>query len=112
MLAAQSKQKGYANPKCWDIDFQIGDMVFLRILPMKGIKLFGEKGKLNPRFIGPFEILVRIWQAMYRLAMPPVLGHKLRMYVSDSSHILSDEALGHKPGSSYEEHVGRCFTRI
>ncbi|KAM6593024.1 hypothetical protein CsatA_000727 [Cannabis sativa] len=111
MLAAQSRQKSYADPKRRDIDFQVGDMVFLRISPMKGIKRFGKKGKLSPRFIGPFEILERIGQVAYRLAMPPALAavhnvfhvSMLQKYVSDSSHVLSYEALELQPDLSYEE---------
>ncbi|KAM6583524.1 hypothetical protein CsatB_010526 [Cannabis sativa] len=101
MLAAQSRQKSYADPKRRDIDFQVRDMVYLRVSPMKGIKCFGKKGKLSPRFIEPFEILERIGQVVYRLAMPPALATvhdvfhvlMLRKYVLDSSHILSYEAL-------------------
>ncbi|KAM6577557.1 hypothetical protein CsatB_029394 [Cannabis sativa] len=105
MLAAQSRQKSYANPKGRDIDFQIKDMVFLRVSPMKGIKRFGKKGKLSPRFIGPFELLERIWQVAYRVTRPPVLPAvhdvfhilMLQKYISDPSHILSYEALELQP---------------
>ncbi|KAM6556088.1 hypothetical protein CsatB_003107 [Cannabis sativa] len=86
-------------------------MVFLRISPMKGIKRFGKKGNLCPRFIGPFKILERICQVAYRLAMSPALAavhdmfyvSMLQKYVSDSSHILSYEALELQPNLSYEE---------
>ncbi|KAM6563090.1 hypothetical protein CsatB_023088 [Cannabis sativa] len=111
MLAAQSTQKSYADPKRRDIDFQMGDMLFLRISPMKGIKRFGKKGKLSRRCIGHFEILERIGQVAYKLAIPPALAavhdvfhvSMLRKYVSDSSHILSYEALELQPDLSYEE---------
>ncbi|KAM6564246.1 hypothetical protein CsatB_024244 [Cannabis sativa] len=94
-------------------------MVFLRISPMKGIKRFGKKGKLSPRFIGPFEILERIGQVAYRLAMPPALAavhnvfhvSMLRKYVSDSSHVLSYEALELQPDLSYEEQPVQILDR-
>ena len=57
MLATQSRQKSYADLKCKSVEFQVGDHVFLRVSPMRGVKRFGIKGKLSPRFIGPFEIL-------------------------------------------------------
>ena len=57
MLATQSRQKSYANLKRKSVEFQVGDHVFLRVSPMRGVKRFGVKGKLSPRFIGPFEIL-------------------------------------------------------
>ncbi|KAM6562916.1 hypothetical protein CsatB_022914 [Cannabis sativa] len=94
-------------------------MVFLRISPMKGIKRFGKKGKLSPRFIGPFEILERIGQVAYRLAMPTALAavhnvfhvSMLRKYVSDSSHVLSYEALELQPDLSYEEQPVQILDR-
>ena len=71
MLAVQSRQKSYADPKRKDIEFSVGDKVLLKIAPMKGIMRFGKKGKLSPRFIGPFEILERVGSVAYRLALPP-----------------------------------------
>ncbi|GJZ15632.1 putative nucleotidyltransferase, ribonuclease H [Tanacetum coccineum] len=54
---------------------QVGDRVFLKVSPFRGVKRFGIKGKLSPRFIGPFEILERIGEVSYRLALPPQLSH-------------------------------------
>ncbi|KAM6574798.1 uncharacterized protein LOC133039677 [Cannabis sativa] len=78
---------------------------------MKGIKCFGKKGKLSQRFIKPFEILERIMQVAYRLAMPSALAtihdvfhvSMLQNYVSDPFHILSYEALELQPDFSYKE---------
>ncbi|CAM8953307.1 unnamed protein product [Rhodiola kirilowii] len=66
LLVTQSRQKSYVDPKCRELEFQIGDLVFLRVSPMKGIMRFGPKGKLRPRYIGPFEILERVGNAAYR----------------------------------------------
>nr|GEW01749.1 hypothetical protein [Tanacetum cinerariifolium] len=52
-----------------------GDRVFLKVSPARGIRRFGMKGKLSPRFIGPFEILDRVCEVSYRLALPPQLSH-------------------------------------
>ena len=71
MLASHSRQKSYADPKRRDVEFQIGDHVFLRVSPLRGVRRFGVKGKLSPRFVGPFEILESIGQVAYRLALPP-----------------------------------------
>ena len=68
MLASQDRQKSYADPKRRNVEFQVGDHVFLRVSPMRGVKRFGKKGKLSPRFVGPFEILERVSQVAYRLA--------------------------------------------
>ena len=66
-----SRQKSYADPKRRDIEFQVGDYVFLKVSPMKGVMRFGKKEKLAPRYIGPFEILERIGMVAYRLNLPP-----------------------------------------
>ena len=101
MLASQSRQKSYADPKRRDVTFQAGEQVFLRVSPMKGIRRFGKKGKLSPRFIGPFQILEKVGQVAYWLALPLALSavhdvfhiSMLRKYVSDPTHVLSYEAL-------------------
>ena len=67
---AASRQKSYADLKRKDVEFQVGDYVFLKVSPMKGVMMFGKKGKLAPRYIGPFEILERIDMVAYRLALP------------------------------------------
>ena len=73
LKAAQDRQKSYANLKRADIEFNVGDKVFLKISPWKGVIRFGKKGKLSPRFIGPYEVIERIGPVAYRLALPPSL---------------------------------------
>ncbi|KAJ0627218.1 putative nucleotidyltransferase, Ribonuclease H [Helianthus annuus] len=72
---AQSRQKSYADRHRRALEFNVGERVFLRVSPCKGVRRFGIKGKLSPRFIGPFEILERIGEVSYRLALPPQLSH-------------------------------------
>nr|GFA68754.1 hypothetical protein [Tanacetum cinerariifolium] len=55
--------------------FQPGDRVFLKVSPAHGVRCFSIKGNLSPRFIGPFEILDRVSEVLYRLALPPQLSH-------------------------------------
>ena len=93
---AFSRQKSYADPKRKDMQFSVGDHVFLKISPMKGVMRFGKKGKLSPRYIGPFEVLDRVGNISYRLALPPNMGYvhlvfhisMLRKYISGPSHVL------------------------
>ena len=56
LLTAQSRQKSYADNRRRDLEFQVGDHVFLKVSPSKGVVRFGKKGKLSQRYIGPFEI--------------------------------------------------------
>ena len=98
MKAAQSRQKSYADKRRRPLEFDSGEKVFLKISPAKGITRFRKRGKLNPRYIGPFEILERIGKVAYRLALPPRMSgihdvfhvSMLRKYIADPSHVLQD----------------------
>ncbi|KAL0534796.1 hypothetical protein IC582_029090 [Cucumis melo] len=74
MHTAQSRQKSYADVRRKDLEFEVGDKVFLKVAPMRGVLRFERRGKLSPRFVGPFEILERIGPVAYRLALPPSLS--------------------------------------
>ena len=86
---------------------------------MRGLKWIGVKGKLSPMFIGPFEILDRIGEVAYRLAIPPSLlavhnvlhVSMIRKYVSNPSHVLSYENLELDEDLSYEEKPVRILDR-
>ncbi|KAA0056217.1 pol protein [Cucumis melo var. makuwa] len=71
MLTTQSRQKSYANEWRRDLEFDVGDMVFLKVALMKTVLRFEKKGKLSPRFVGPFEILEPIGPVAYHLALAP-----------------------------------------
>ena len=78
------------------LGFEVWDHVFLNAIPKRGVVRFGKRGKLLPRFIGPFEILERIETVAYRLALPPsMLGVQevfhvsiLRRYTLDRAHVM------------------------
>nr|GEV88774.1 putative reverse transcriptase domain-containing protein [Tanacetum cinerariifolium] len=72
---SRSRQKSYADRHRRALEFKPGDRVFLKVSPCRGVQSFGLKGKLSPRFIGPFEILDRVGEVSYRLALPPQLSH-------------------------------------
>lgn len=119
MKVAQSRQKSYADAKRKDRKFMAGDNVFLKVAPMKRIMRFGKKGKLSPRFIGPFEILERIGELAYKLALPPALVRihnvfyvsMLRKYVHDATHVLSYEPLQLQDDLTYEEGPSQILER-
>jgi hypothetical protein len=73
LKAAQSQQKSYADIRRRPIQFQIGDLVYLRVSPTRGVQRFGVKGKLAPRYVGPFEITKIRGPVAYRLQLPPQL---------------------------------------
>jgi hypothetical protein len=71
---AQSRQKSYADGKRRDVVFQEGDYVYLKVSPIRGSRRFKVKGKLSPRFIGPFKILERVGEVAYKLEFPVQLA--------------------------------------
>jgi hypothetical protein len=74
LKAAKSCQESYANKRCWPLQFEVGDHVYLKVSPMKGVKWFGVKGRLSPRYIGPFPILEKCGNVSYKLELPPSLA--------------------------------------
>jgi hypothetical protein len=71
---AQSRQKSYADLKRRTCEPQVGDMVYLRVSPMKGVHHFGVKGKLSPRYIRPFKILSQSRGVAFELELPKQLS--------------------------------------
>ena len=69
LKTAFSRQKSYANLKRKDMSFSTGDLVFLKLSPIKGVIRFSKKGKLAPRYIGPFEILSKVGDVAYKLVL-------------------------------------------
>ena len=111
LWAAQGRQKSYFDIKRKALELEIGDKVFLRDAPMKGVMRFGKKGKLNPGFVGPFEVLERVDEIAYRITLPPALSRihnvfhepMLWKYIPDPWHVLSYEPIQIRDGLSYEE---------
>ncbi|KAD4180288.1 hypothetical protein E3N88_28879 [Mikania micrantha] len=75
-------QKSYADRRRKPLEFQVGDRVLLKVSPWKGVVRFGKKGKLAPRYVGPFEILERIGPLAYKLKLPVELSN-----VHDTFHV-------------------------
>ena len=96
LLTAQSRQKSYTDRRRRPLKFEVSDHVFLKVMPKRRVVRFDKRGKLAPRYIGPFEILERVGTVVYRLALPPSLSgvHEvfhvsmLRKYTPDPAHVV------------------------
>ncbi|GJZ74264.1 putative reverse transcriptase domain-containing protein [Tanacetum coccineum] len=74
MQAARDRQKSYADLKRKPMEFEVGDKVMLKVSPWKGVVHFGKRGKLNPRFVGPFKVIKRVGDVAYKLELPEELS--------------------------------------
>ena len=101
----------YADKHRKELNLEVGDFVFLKVSPMKGIQRFGVHGKLAPRFMRPFEIEKKIGNVAYKVKLPPHLSEvhdvfhisNLRRYVPDPRHIIQLEDLVIEPDLSFPE---------
>ena len=107
---AQDRQKSYADQRRKPLEFEEGDHVFLKVTPYTAVGRAMKTKKLQPRFIGPYQILRRVGPVAYQLALPPHLSNlhdvfdvsQLRKYVSDPSHVLETDDIPLKPNISYQ----------
>nr|GEU75504.1 putative reverse transcriptase domain-containing protein [Tanacetum cinerariifolium] len=94
LQAARDRQRSYANVRRKSFEFQVGNRVILKVSPRKGVFQFQKRGKLNPRYIGPFKILERIGPVAYKLELPEELSNiHNTFYFSNLKKCLSNESL-------------------
>ncbi|GKE52287.1 putative reverse transcriptase domain-containing protein [Tanacetum coccineum] len=87
-------EKSYADKRRKPLEFSVGDYVLLKVLPCKGMIRFGKKGKLTPRFVGPFEIIEKVGPVAYILDLPEELdGVHDTFHVSNLKKCLADPKL-------------------
>nr|GEX50586.1 putative reverse transcriptase domain-containing protein [Tanacetum cinerariifolium] len=92
--AARDRQKSYADVRQKPLEFQVGDKVMLKVSPWKGVIRFGKRGKLNPRYIGPFTISARVGTVAYLLELPEQLSRvHSTFHVSKLKKCMADEPL-------------------
>ena len=110
LQTAQSRQKSYVDKRRRPLAFNEGDQVFLKVSPRKGIQRYGKKGKLAPRYIGPFKIIGKVGSVAYRLELPSQLANvhpvfhvsMLRKYEPDPSHVIDHSDLILEDDASFE----------
>ena len=108
---ARSRQKSYADRRRSDLEFQVGDQVLLKVSPWKGVIRFRKRGKLGPRFIGPYKVIARVGKVAYRLELPDELSlihdtfhvSQLRKCIADSSTIVPIEDIQIDESLNYVE---------
>ncbi|GJZ52421.1 putative reverse transcriptase domain-containing protein [Tanacetum coccineum] len=94
MQAAHDRQKSYADLKRKPMEFQVRDRVMLKVSPWKGVVRFGKRGKLNPRYVGPFKVLEKVRSIAYKLELPQELSRVHNIFhVSNLKKCYSDEPL-------------------
>ncbi|GJR90662.1 putative reverse transcriptase domain-containing protein [Tanacetum coccineum] len=94
MQAARDRQKIYADLKRKPMEFQVGDKVMLKVSPWKGVVRFGKRGKLNPRYVGPFKVLEQVGSVAYKLELPQELSRVHNTFhVSNLKKCYADEPL-------------------
>ncbi|GJS03124.1 putative reverse transcriptase domain-containing protein [Tanacetum coccineum] len=94
MQAARDRQKSYADLKRKPMEFEVGDKVMLKVSPWKGVVRFGKRGKLNPRFVGPFKVIKRVGDVAYKLELPEELSRVHNTFhVSNLKKCHADEPL-------------------
>ena len=111
LLTTQSQQKSYVDARRRPLEFEVGDHVFLNVMPKRGVVRFDKRGKLSPRFIRPFEILERVGTVAYQLALPPNMSgvHEvfhvsmLRRCTLDPAHVVDWEEIEVDTDGTFEE---------
>ncbi|XP_069150774.1 uncharacterized protein [Solanum lycopersicum] len=119
LATAYNWQKSYVVNRKRPLEFDIGDQVYLKILPMKEVMRFSRKGKLSPRYVGSYEILQCVGEVTYEIELPAELASVhpvfhvsiLKKFLGDPTSILPVEGLGVDEDLSYEEVPVEIFDR-
>jgi hypothetical protein len=112
LRVTQSRQKSYADHRRRELSFEVGDFVYLKVSPMIGLHHFKVRGKLTPRFIGPFKVLEKGGEVAYQLELLPQLSDvrdvfhvsQLKKYLYVPEEHLPMDDLDAKEDLSYQEY--------
>jgi len=109
---AQSRQKTYADHRRRDLHFKVGDYVYFKVSPFKGTRRFQVRGKLAPRYVGPFQVTKRVGAVAYQLNLSQSLSavhnvfhiSQLKKCLRVPTDAVDLETLDLQPGFTHEEH--------
>jgi hypothetical protein len=112
ILAAQSHQKSYANKRHNPLELEVGDHVYLRVSPMKGVRRFGIKGKLAPRYIDPYSIIDKYGPTSYQVELPAKLSRvhnvfhvsQLKRCLKPLTDVVIKDTIPLEPDLTYKAH--------
>jgi hypothetical protein len=112
LQVTQSRQKSYTDHRRRELSFEVGDFVYLKVSPMRGLRHFKVRGKLAPRFIGPFKILEKRGEVAYQLELLPQLSNVHDIFhvsqLKKCLHVIEEqipmEDLDAKEDLSYQEY--------
>jgi hypothetical protein len=115
--AAQARQKSYHDKRRKPLQFEVGDFVYLRVSPTKGVQRFGIKGKLAPRYIGHYVILQTCGPVAYKLKLPPKMSaihnvfhvSQLKRCVRLLTEIIAEPEVEIEPDLSYQEYPAKVL---
>jgi hypothetical protein len=110
ILAAQSRQKSYTDKRCSPLEFKVGDHVYIRVSPMKGVRRFDIKGKLAPRYIGPYPIIDKYGPTCYQVELPVKLSgvhnvfhvSQLKRYLKPPTDMVIKDTIPLEPDLTYK----------
>jgi hypothetical protein len=110
ILAAQSHQKSHIDKRRSPLEFEVGDHIYLRVFPMKGVRRFGIKGKLAPRYIGPYPIFDKYGPTSYQVELPAKLSgvhnvfhvSQLKRYLKPPTDVVIEDTIPLEPDLTYK----------
>jgi hypothetical protein len=112
ILAVQSRRKSYTDKRRSPLEFEVGDQVYLRVSSMKGVRHFGIKGKLAPRYIGPYLILDKYGPTSYQVELPATLSgvhnvfyvSQLKRCLKPPTDVVIEDTIPLEPDLMYKAH--------
>ena len=120
LKAAQDRQKSYFDKHHREMNYEVGEKVFLKVSPWRGVLRFEKSGKLSPRYIGPYDVIEKVGPLAYRLKMPAELSRlqdvfhvsMLRRYRADPSHAIQEPEVEISENMSYIEEPVEILDRM